>query len=35
MEVGEGEIIYLSVHCHHQNGSCINKGSDAESHFNV
>ena len=28
------EIIYLSLHCHHQNDSCINKGSD-ESHFNV
>ena len=29
----EREIIYLSLHCHHQNDSCIN-GSD-ESHFNV
>ena len=28
------EIIYLSLHCHHQNGSCIKMGSD-ESHFNV
>ena len=28
------EIIYLSQHCHHQNGSCIKVGSD-ESHFNV
>ena len=28
------EIIYLSVHCHHQNDSCIKMGSD-ESHFNV
>ena len=28
------EIIYLSLHCHHQNDSCINMGSD-ESHFNV
>ena len=28
------EIIYLSRHCHHQNGSCIKMGSD-ESHFNV
>ena len=41
MEVGEGggkEIIYLSLylslHCHHQNDSCIQMGSD-ESHFNV
>ena len=23
MEVGEREIIYLSLHCHHQNDSCI------------
>ena len=35
MEVGgKREIIYLSLHCHHQNVSCINMGSD-ESHFNV
>ena len=34
MEVGEKEIIYLSLHCHHQNDSCIKVGSD-ESHFNV
>ena len=34
MEVGEREIIYLSLHCHHQNDSCIKLGSD-ESHFNV
>ena len=36
MEVGrEGrDIIYLSPHCHHQNGFCIKMGSD-ESHFNV
>ena len=37
MEVGgEGgrEIIYLSLHCHHQNDSCIKMGSE-ESHFNV
>ena len=35
MEVGgERDIIYLSLHCHHQNGSCIKMGSD-ESHFNV
>ena len=30
----EREIIYLSLHCHHQNDSCIKMGSDA-SHFNV
>ena len=33
MEVGE-EGDYLSLHCHHQNDSCIQMGSD-ESHFNV
>ena len=27
-------IIYLSLHCHHQDDSCIKMGSD-ESHFNV
>ena len=27
-------IIYLSLHCHHQNDSCIKVGSDG-SHFNV
>ena len=32
--VGEREIIYLSLHCHHQNDFCIKMGSD-ESHFNV
>ena len=31
---GEREIIYLSLHCHHQSDSCIKMGS-AESHFNV
>ena len=31
---GEREIIYLSLHSHHQNDSCIKVGSD-ESHFNV
>ena len=31
---GEREIFYLSLHCHHQNDSCIEMGSD-ESHFNV
>ena len=30
----EREIIYLSLHCHHQNDTCIKIGSD-ESHFNV
>ena len=35
MEVGgEGGYIYLSLHCHHQNDSCIKMGRD-ESHFNV
>ena len=34
MEVEEREIIYLSLHCHHQNDSCIKMGSD-KSHFNV
>ena len=31
---GRGKNIYLTLHCHHQNDSCINMGSD-ESHFNV
>ena len=31
---GEREIIYLLLHCHHENDSCIKMGSD-ESHFNV
>ena len=30
----EREIIYLSLHCYHQNDSCIKMGSD-ESHFKV
>ena len=34
MEVGKKEIIYLSLHGHHKNDSCIKMGSD-ESHFNV
>ena len=34
MEVEEREIIYLSLHCHHQNDFCITVGSDA-SHFKV
>ena len=32
MEVGEREIIYLSLHCHHRNDFCIKVGSD-ETHF--
>ena len=28
-----GEIIYLSLHCHCQNDSCIKMGSD-KNHFN-
>ena len=31
---GQREIIYLSLHCHHQNDFCIKMGSD-DSHFNV
>ena len=31
---GVTKIIYLSLHCHHQNDFCIMVGSD-ESHFNV
>ena len=34
MEVGEREIIYLLLHCHHQNDFCIKVGSN-DSHFNV
>ena len=30
----KAEIIYLSLHCYHQNDSCIKMGSD-ENHFNV
>ena len=30
----EGEIIYLSLHCHHQNDSCIKMGI-VESRFNA
>ena len=29
MEMGEREIIYLSLHCHHQNDSCIKVGRAA------
>ena len=32
--LGKREIIYLSLHCHHQNDSCIKMGSD-KSLFNV
>ena len=31
---GKREIIYPTLHCHHQNDFCIKVGSD-ESHFNV
>ena len=31
---GGREVIYLSLHCHHQNDSCTKMGSN-ESHFNV
>ena len=31
---GKREIIFISLHCHHQNDSCIKMGSD-ESQFNV
>ena len=31
---GGREITYLSLHCHHQNDSCVKMGRD-ESHFNV
>ena len=30
----EGDYIYLSLHCHHQNDFCIKMGTD-ESHFHV
>ena len=29
---GRGRLLYLSLHCYHQNDSCIKMGSD-ESHF--
>ena len=32
--MGEEGDIYLSLHCHHQNDSCIKVGSD-ECHFNI
>ena len=31
---GGRDVICLSLHCHHQNDSCVKMGSD-ESHFNV
>ena len=31
---GKRKIIYLLLHCHHQNHSCIKMGNN-ESHFNV
>ena len=31
---GRGRLLYLSLHCPHQNDSCIKMGSD-ESHFHV
>ena len=31
---GRGRLLYLSLHCHHQNDSCIKMGND-QSHFNV
>ena len=34
MELGEKEIIYLSLHCHHQYDFCVKMDSD-ESHFNA
>ena len=34
MEVGGGRRLFLSLHCHHQNDSCIKMGSD-ERHFNI
>ena len=32
--MGEREIIYPSLHCHHKNDFCIKMGS-GESHSNV
>ena len=34
MERGKREIMYLSLHGHHQTDPCIKMGSD-QSHFNV
>ena len=35
MEVGEEVGIFISLHCHHQNDSCIKTGRGDESHFDV
>ena len=32
---GEREIMYLSLHCHHQNDVCIKMGSDEECFITV
>ena len=34
VEVGKREIIYLSLHCHHQSDCCLKMDSNV-SHFNV
>ena len=34
IKLGKGDIIYLPLHCHLQNDSCIKMGSYG-SHFNV
>ena len=31
---GGGGVVYLSLHCHHQDDSCIKMGSDVR-YFNV
>ena len=31
---GRGRLMYLTLHCNHQNDSCIKTGSD-ESRFNI
>ena len=36
MEVrGRGRLLYLSLHCHHQNDSCCIKMGSDESRFNI
>ena len=30
---GKREMLYLSLHCHHQNDSCIKMGSDTRVPF--
>ena len=32
--MGRRYVIYLLLHCHHHNDSCIKNGND-DSHFNV